>query len=355
MVYLEHWTKSVEAVAATSIHEAVHDAYAHTCDVLKSPGKHKAELAAAGLVILGTAALITKTTGLIRLGEEVKAATSALDATASVEALPSEANSTRELFDHVQHYFFDLDRTFFDTDEAYAAHERELTGQLVKHTGLTESFVHDAVKQTQDRLHSHFFAGNLEEIQPIQKLYPGVNLNAKFPEIAPAVQKAYYKALEPPEEAVKSLEDLHSQGKSVYAFTAGSPAHTIDKLRGSGLTDAFDKVFTSTKHPFEDRPGTSLTAGSAMQDKLVEVMKHPKDTSDGYKWIVDYLHINPAEGMMTGDDPLADVMHAKEAGLRGTLATWFRNKPLSSVLPDFMPDFIAHTPLEYQQAVSGLH
>jgi FMN phosphatase YigB (HAD superfamily) len=352
---IEHWKSSLEAAAATSIHEAVHDAYSHTCDVLKSPGKHKAELAAAGVLILGTAAIITKTTGLLRLGQEVKAASSALDVTASVDALPSEVNSTRELFDHVQHHFFDLDRTFFDTDKAYAAHEQELTQQLVKHTGLPENFVSDAVKQTQDRLHSHFFAGNLEEIESIQKLYPGVNLNEKFPAIAPAVQKAYYKALEPPEEAVKALEDLHNQGKNVYAFTAGSPAHTLDKLKGSGLTDAFDKVFTSKKHPFEDRPGSSLAAGSALQDKLVEVMRHPKDSSDGYKWIVDYLHINPAEGMMTGDDPLADVMRAKEAGLRGTLATWFRNKPLSSVLPDFLPDFVAHTPLEFKQATSGLH
>lgn len=350
LVNFEHWTHEVDAAAA-SIHDAVRDAYSHTCEVLKSPGQHKSELAAAGVVILGTAAIVTHSTGLLRLGDGVKAAASALDATASIGSVSSEAARARELFNPVQHYFFDLDRTFFDTDKAYAAHEQELTRQLVKHTGLPESFVSDAVSQTQDRLHSHFFAGHLEEIEPIQKLYPGVNMNEKFPEIAPAVQKVYYDALQPPKEAVQMLENLHDRGLHVYAFTAGSPAHTVDKLTGSGLIDDFERVFTSKKHPFEDRPDRIIAATSPLQGKLVEVMRHPKETSQGYKWIVDYLHINPAEGMMTGDDALADVLHAKEAGLRGTLATWFRNKPVDGILPDF----IAHTPLELQQAISGVH
>ncbi len=337
--------------ASASIHQAVQDAYSHTSEVLRSPAKHKAELAAAGIVVLGTAAVITHSTGLLKLGEELKFASSSLDGKAAIGSLSSESAGAREVFGPIQHYLFDLDRTFFDTDKAYAAHEHELTKQLVIHTGLPESFVSDAVLKTQERLHSHFFAGHLEEIQPLQQLYPGVNLNEKFPAIEPAVKKAYYDALQPPEDAVKLLDNLHKQGKSVYAFTAGSPAHTIDKLRGSGLSNVFDKVFTSEKHPFEDAAGSGLAGNNTIQDRLVEVSTHPKDSSAGYKWIVDYLHMDPAEGMMTGDDPLADVAHAKEAGLSGTLATWFRDKPVGSILPDF----IAHTPLELQQAIIGVH
>lgn len=311
---------------------------------------HEAALITAGVVVLGTVAFV-KEGGVGKLLDLVGPAE---DAAAKLlpKAAPELSGMARigedgGFLKGIDNYVFDLDRTLVPTGEAYKAQFSELTKQLVKHTGLDEDFVSDAIQQTSKRIGSPLFADRLDLVKPIQDLYPGVNLNERFPDIAPTVRTAYHAALQPSQDVVDLLDSLTAQGKPLHVFTASPPATAAEKLDASGLSKYFQTVFTGASHPIEDGPGRELLSEASTRSKIVELTKLPKANQSGYRQILSYLHVDPESTLMTGDSNALDIAPAKQIGMRTAQANWIHH----DVTGYAIPDLTLETPGQLQKLV----
>jgi FMN phosphatase YigB (HAD superfamily) len=255
------------------------------------------------------------------------------DATKLAGEKPNEINAG--FLKNVNNFVFDLDHTLVPTNDAYAVHEAELTRQLVKYTGLSEPFVAAAVKETAGKMNIPLVADHLEMIKPIQDLYPGVNLNKHFPEIAPAVRQAYRDSLKPHPDVVKLFDYLHSEGKTIHIFTDSPASSGLDRLDASGLGKYVTNIFTGAKDPLEaDLLPAQMTDGTLL-NKLVELQAdRPKVDGSGYRDITRMLNLDPKNALMTGDTNLLDVAQAKQAGMRTAQANWFRHNGQAYAIPD---------------------
>ncbi len=230
---------------------------------------------------------------------------------------------------------FDLDRTLVPSGDAYAAHNLELTKQLVQHTGLSQDFVAQALSQTTSELKTPLIEDRLDLIKPIQDLYPGVNLNERFPDIAPAVKEAYTAALKPSPDVVKMLDAAQSNGYQLHVFTASPPTTTAEKLDASGLSKYFDNVYTgAAENPIRRRTRVVATEAST-RSKIIELMgKSPKADDAGYRQILDHLNAKPESVLMTGDTNALDIAPAQQAGMHTAQANWIHHDPIHLAIPD---------------------
>jgi FMN phosphatase YigB (HAD superfamily) len=302
--------------------------------------RHEPELLAAGLVIVASTAIACKTGAITKLldalspalgkvaGEEI-----AGDATKFSAGALKETNAG--FLKNVNDFVFDLDHTLVPTNDAYAVHEAELTRQLVKHTGLSEPFVSAAVKETAGKMNIPLVADHLELIKPIQDLYPGINLNEHFPDIAPAVRQAYRATLKPHPDVVKLFDYLHSQGKSIHIFTDSPASSGLDRVDASGLGKYVTNVFTGARDPLEANLLPAQMTDETLLKRLVELKAdRPKLDGSGYRDITRMLKLDPQNALMTGDTNLLDVAQAKQAGMRTAQANWFRQNEQTYAIPD---------------------
>lgn len=255
----------------------------------------------------------------------------------------------------VDTFVFDFDRTLIKTDKAFSAYSSTLQAGLAQATGLDSRFVGQALRATEERLNSSFFARRLDLIEPIQNRFVGQDLNKLFPDIAAKAEAAYQKELLPDKETLMLLDDLvalRSAGKikNLAMFTAGSPAHTAQKLEAAGLTKYFDTVFTGAAHPFEDSLASRLAYSSRTKDNFVELNFLPKSDSSGYETILRSLGSSPSRTVMTGDHMVEDVMRSKQAGLKSIWATWYAQSGSAKV----SPDFILSSPKQMRTLLKGL-
>ena len=334
----------VQDEASKALHESVDFA------------EHHKALIATGIAVIGTAAVIYKMGGVSELLKLMKPSAelssdlpstvkeaSALLSKGGPEAaglVPkvapelAKALPKADFLRGVNDYFFDLDRTLVPTGDAYRAEYAELTNQIVKKTGLDPEFVSTSLRQSSRQLGTQALADRLDLVKPIQDLYPGVNLNERFPDIAPAAQKAYLAALKPRADVVDLLESLDSQGKNLHVFTASPPSSAIERLDASGLSKYFKNVFTAAKHPIEDAPGSTLLRDSPTRAKVTELMENPKSNELGYKAILDHLKLDPKATLMTGDSNFLDIAGAQKAGMHTAQANWLRQDVTTYALPD---------------------
>jgi phosphoglycolate phosphatase-like HAD superfamily hydrolase len=306
---------------------------------------HERELVAAGVIVLGAAAIITHAGALAKLLSLGKSALT--DGVAigtdmnEVSALKREVfNAKRASFlPGVRDYVFDLDQTLVPTNDAYAVHQKTLIDQLAKHTGLDHEFVKTSVQDTEARVGMPLFANRLEAIKPIQDRFPGVDLNAKFPDIAPTVREAYRAALKPRQDTIDLLEHLSAAGKRMHVFTDSPSGSAMERVDASGLGKYFTNVFTGARDTFEDAPRPFELSESQLANKLVELTaERPKLDPHGYKSVLEHLDADGAHTLMTGDTNLLDVANAQKAGFRTAQALWYRQKPLDHALPDLILD-----------------
>jgi phosphoglycolate phosphatase-like HAD superfamily hydrolase len=350
---LDSWTKpftEMESSLSDSAGKLLQDSVNFARD-------HEAALITAGIVVAGTIAVVkTGSAGdLLSMlkpaaasGADVlsKDATEALSqGTANVlssdavipKAAPELANLAKlgenaDVLKGVNTFVFDLDRTLVPSGDAYAAHGEELTNQLVQHTGLSRDFVASAVDNTTRQLNSRLIEDRLDLIKPIQDLYPGVNLNEKFPDIAPAVKSAYTAALKPRPEVVDLLDTLKSQGKQLHVFTGSGPTTTAEKLDASGLSKYFDQVFTGGKDPIED--SRAVLTDATTRSKIVELTTYPKVGDAGYRQIINHLNVEPQTVLMTGDTNALDIAPAQQVGMRTAQANWIHHDTTTVAIPD---------------------
>jgi FMN phosphatase YigB (HAD superfamily) len=306
--------------------------------------RHETAMLTAGVVIAATSAIVFKTGAITKLltafAPAVEKCTGEVivgDATQLAGEPLKEVNAG--FLKNVHDFVFDLDHTLIPTNDAYAVHEAELTKQLVKHTGLSEPFVSAAVKETAGKMNIPLVADHLEMIQPIQELYPGVNLNERFPEIAPAVRKAYHSALKPHKDVVKLFDYLHSQGKAIHIFTDSPAASGLDRVDASELGKYVTHVFTGAKSPLEADLVPAQMSDRSLLQKLVELKaERPKLDGSGYRDITRMLKLYPSKALMTGDTNLLDVAQARQAGMRTAQANWFRQNEQAYAIPDLTLD-----------------
>src|SRR5262249_36336970 len=94
----------------------------------------------------------------------------------------------------VDHFVFDMDRTLIDHDAALQALTQTMSKGLVAETKLSPAFIDSALAKTTERLNSPFFWRRLDEIKPLQELYPGVNLNERFAGVSKSAEEAFHAA-----------------------------------------------------------------------------------------------------------------------------------------------------------------
>jgi FMN phosphatase YigB (HAD superfamily) len=173
----------------------------------------------------------------------------------------------------------------------------------------------------------------LDLIKPIQDLYPGVNLNERFPDIAPAVKEAYTSALKPSPDVVKMLDAAQAKGMQLHVFTASPPTTTAEKLDASGLSKYFDNVYTgAAQNPIED--SRVVATESSTRSKIIELMKSPKADDAGYRQILEHLNAKPESVMMTGDSNALDIAPAQQAGMHTAQANWIHHDLTHLAIPD---------------------
>jgi FMN phosphatase YigB (HAD superfamily) len=241
--------------------------------------------------------------------------------------------------DLIDNFIFDFDHTLIDTDRAFAAYTRVLLEQLHQHSSFAYDELAKALADTQTRLESRFFAGRLDLIGgPIGDELSRSLSDSDRRTIALAVNAAYHASLPPDQSILSMLEDSLKLGKTLFLFTGGSPAHTVDKLKGSGLRRYFKYVFTGDLHPFEDC-GAQEVDGAP----IVSLGPNPKSDRRGYLLLLAQANIKADRSMMIGNNLRDDVQSAQAAGLYAAQATWFHRDRLEVVVPDMVldsPDFL---------------
>ncbi|HEY9775698.1 MAG TPA: HAD family hydrolase [Planktothrix sp.] len=288
------------------------------------------DLAAAGCVLLAAGTIAVATHGalsnLLSRGE-----TAAITEREGIAGLSKEA---LQRLGGVKHFVFDMDRTLLDHDGSLAALQTTMRDELVKHTGLSQDFISDALAQTTKSLKSPYFWNRLDEIKPLQEHFPGVDLNERFADVSRDSKAAYQKALKAKPEVVEMLDYLHSQGKGVHVFTAGNPARALEKLNGAGILGRIDNVYTSGLNTFEDSPTSGMLTKETTSARVIALPSAAKATGSGYPEIIEHLSETPDHLAMTGDHPIEDIANSQKLGIFASKANWFRNVQAEGVLPD---------------------
>jgi len=328
------------------VHGAVDNAYTHKA--LDFAQAHKEGLAAAGIVIIGTAAVVggsrlgafENTAALLKsavTGEGLLTRGSvALGDAASIGE--RSASTFAALLKNVDTYMFDMDRTLVDTDKAFKAYSDTLHAGITKRSGgLSPEVVRKALDNTEARLQTKFFGRRFDLVTDLKEHFPpGLDLNWQFAGASKEAEAAYRAALQPKPETIEMLDALQAKGKKLVLFTAGSPTHTAEKLDATGLGKYFDKVYTNAKHPFEDLVGSNLTVSPESRSKIIELQARPKEGSAGYQAILKEAGILPKRTAMTGDHIDEDVARSKKNGMIGIWATWYAKTGTSKVIPDLV-------------------
>jgi FMN phosphatase YigB (HAD superfamily) len=328
------------------LHGAVDNAY--TRKAIDFAEAHKEGLAAAGILIAGTAAIVggsrfgafEKTAALLKsavTGEGLLTRGAvALGDAASVGERATAAQAA--LLKNVDTYIFDMDRTLVDTDGAFRAYSDTLhAGITARSGGLSADVVRKALDNTEARMQTKFFGRRLDLVTDLKAHYPaGLDLNWKFNCASKEAEAAYHAALQPKPETIEMLDALKAADKKLILFTGGSPVHTAEKLDASGLGKYFDKVYTNAKHPFEDLIGSNLTASGESKAKIIELQAKPKAGSAGYQAILKDAGILPKRAAMTGDHIDEDIARSKKNGMTGIWATWYAKTGTSKVIPDLV-------------------
>ncbi len=348
------------AKSATAVSDWVHGAVdnAYTREALDFVDAHKKELAAAGVVIVGTAALI----GGSKLGAFEKTATILKSAVLGEGALAQSSLGLSDaaalgqraakagVLKNVDTYIFDMDRTLVDTDRAFKAYSDTLHAGLTARSGLPAEVVRDAMNETESRLQTRFFGRRLDLVDGLRAHYPPkMDLNWQFAGVSKEAEAAYHEALQPKPETIEMLDALKGADKKLILFTGGSPVHTAEKLDASGLGKYFDQVFTNSKHPFEDLLGSNLSASAESKAKIIELHAWPKEGLAGYKTIIKETGGLPKRTAMTGDHLDEDVARAKQNNMVGVWATWYAKTGTSKVIPDLVltsPEELTRAALE---------
>jgi FMN phosphatase YigB (HAD superfamily) len=127
---------------------------------------------------------------------------------------------------------------------------------------------------------------------------------------------------------------LRSQGKQVHVFTASTTARALDKLRGAGLLDHVDNIYTSGINDFEDSAASGMLTRDTTPANVIQLKSTAKTGGKGYQQILDHLGTTARRVAMTGDHPVEDVAFSKKLGIFASQAKWYRNVPAQGVLPD---------------------
>lgn len=298
------------------VHGAVDNAY--TRNAIDFVEQHKGALEAAGIAIVGTAAIV----GGAKFGAFEKTAALIKSAVSSegVVARGSLALSESAGF-----------------NSAHAAALLNLHAGITRISGLPPETVRAAMDATEAKLDTQFYGRRLDLMDSLKPHFPsGLDFNWKFNGVAKEAETAYHAALQPSPETIEMLEALKAKDKNLILFTAGSPIHTAEKLDATGLGKYFEKVYTNAKHPFEDLIGSNLTASAESRAKLIELSERPKAGVDGYRQILRDAEIAPKKAAMTGDHIDEDVARAKKVGMKGLWATWYARTGESEVIPDLV-------------------
>lgn len=320
---------------------AVSDAYSRndksTLDSVGDFAKdHWKEIAGVGLVVLAGTAIVTKGRNLGGLGRLLKGGEAASEAAVGIKEGAAIDAATLGRLKNVKHFVFDMDRTLVDHDGALLALERTMTEGLVRSSGLPKHVISDALAQTTKRLDSPYFWNRLDEIRPLQAHFPGVDLNAKFANVATSSKEAYYGALKAKPETVELLDFLRAEGKGVHVFTAGNPARALEKLNGAGLLNKVDSIYASGIHAFEDSGAARLMTAKDSPVKLVSLAENAKSSGRGYEFIARDLKTRGSRLAMTGDHPVEDIINAKAHSYFTSQATWYRNVISGHPGPDLL-------------------
>ncbi|MDR3615588.1 MAG: HAD family hydrolase [Candidatus Obscuribacterales bacterium] len=243
----------------------------------------------------------------------------------------------------IDNFIFDFDHTLIDTDTAFATYRRVLLEQLHLHSRLACDQLEAALADTETRLESCFFANRLDLISGLigNKLSRDLNEMDRR-KIALVVNTSYHACLRPNHAILSMLEDSLKLGKNLFLFTAGSPAHTIDKLRGSALWRYFKCVFTGDLHPFEDSVDSGLTDVAEWQGQMedrapvLSLGPNPKSDRRGYLSLLACANIKADRSLMIGNSLKDDVQNAHAAGFYAAQATWFHRDVLETVIPDMV-------------------
>jgi phosphoglycolate phosphatase-like HAD superfamily hydrolase len=245
--------------------------------------------------------------------------------------------------DLIDNFIFDFDHTLIDTDRAFAAYSQALLEQLQIHLGLPYAEIEVAMAETENRLESRFFAYRLDLLAgSVGSKLAQILSDTDRHNIGLIVNAAYHACLWPSQSILSMLEDSLNAGKNLFIFTGGSPAHTVDKLRGSELRRYFKCVFTGDLHPFEDGMDSGLIDLADFDDKvndwapLISLGPNPKSDERGYLALLERANIKAERSLMIGDNLKHDVKSAQAAGLYTAQATWWHHDVLAGVTPNMV-------------------
>jgi FMN phosphatase YigB (HAD superfamily) len=230
--------------------------------------------------------------------------------------------------------------------------ENTMRDELVRHTGLSQTFIERALIKTEKRLKSYLLYGNLNEIEPLKAVLGDIDFNQHFAEVAAKTKAAYYDALKPPKGTIELLDELRARGKSIYVYTASTPAKALEKLEGAGLTNRFDKIFSTGSNAFEDSAESGLITKETTSANLVQVPYANKVDSRGYQWILNHLNTQSSRVAMTGDHAIEDVAYAKSFGILTAQAKWYFNEAPKH---DFLPDLELTSPKDLTDALRAAY
>ena len=201
-----------------------------------------------------------------------------------------------------KHIFFDLDRTLWDFDE----NSKKALLQILVHHGLISVFgsfdrFHRAYEKHNARLWGAYGRGELKkEILRYERFNATLrqfgikdidrakDMGTMYVEISPQQTKLFPGAKE-------VLSELHDMGYSLHIITNGFQEVQFIKLDNCGLRDFFEVIVCSEKVG-KNKPARAI-----------------------FNYALNCANCSSNEAMMIGDDFVADVSGALNAGLRAIL------------------------------------
>jgi len=289
------------------------------------------------LAVVSTAAVVLAASRHLNFGELFRGTGTVIDSARPLGTIAPAARPALNL-EKIDTLIFDFDRTLIDTDGATQAYQTAMLNALVDTTGMPRELLADGIAKAQAEKQTVWIARRLDQIPPLREKY-GDNVNQTLAHVTETAYKAFHDAVQPTPDIIEMLDSARATGKRMVMNTAGAPAHTIEKLEATGLGKYFDHIFVSRPHPFEDRPDSNLHLESPeWSSKIIVMPPGGKHTPDGYTFILQKLGLIPERAVATGDHIKEDVAYAQDRGLYGILATYIKNEPDASVIPDLVID-----------------
>lgn len=223
----------------------------------------------------------------------------------------------------------DLDNTLFDWFSQWHQSFRAMLDSLVSASGVAEDVLLAEIQKVHQRHGTSEYAFLIEEIESLQKKFPGEDLIAKFDDAIHAYRKARNKYLRLYPGVMTTLKSLRKRGCLIVGYTESMAFYSNFRTQRLGLDGVLDYLYSPPDHDLpKDLTHDQIRKFPPEHYKLNQTIHRytPKDELKPNPQllldIIDDIGGRPDQTLYVGDNLRKDVQMAQVVGVHDIHAAY---------------------------------